>query len=203
METKPKPCKGTGLAQGHGCGKPTLHRVYGLGKMCCYSDWLLNSDNGRIKLQKATLKVTKPRLDLEKAKTERQDTKTLSNLLTNAKDACHAYIRQRDKGKPCISCGNAWHEDFQAGHFYKSELFSTLRFDDKNINGQCRRCNLFNEGNESGYRVGILNRFGKEHLDYLDERAQIEKQEQHKWDRDELKQIRLKYIGLFKSIFNK
>lgn len=55
IEIKPKPCNGTGLAKGYGCGHKTIHRIYGLGKMCgCYSNWLLNSEAGKLKLQKAT-----------------------------------------------------------------------------------------------------------------------------------------------------
>lgn len=51
MLNKEKPCKGTGIAKGYGCGVKTYHRIYGLGKMCgCYSGWLLNTDAGKLKL---------------------------------------------------------------------------------------------------------------------------------------------------------
>jgi len=191
MEIKEKPCKGTGAAKGYGCGIKTKHRVYGLGKMCgCYSDWLLNSENGKIKLQKSIIKATKPRIDLEAAKTERDNRKSISNLLINLRCLIHSYIRERDKGKNCISCNTPHDASFQAGHFYKSELFSTLRFDERNINGQCQKCNIYNSGNESGYRVGIINRFGKQRLDELDAMAELEKQKTHKWERDELLKIR-------------
>src|SRR5690606_12394957 len=141
IQTKSKPCKGNGIAKGYGCGKPTLHRVYGLGKMCCYSDWLLNSEQGKIKLQKSILKASKPRLDFEKASRAEKEQNTLKNLLTNIRMQLHAYIRNRDKGKNCISCGVIWNDKFEAGHFYKAELYSNLKFDKYNINGQCFRCN--------------------------------------------------------------
>lgn len=194
IEPKEKRCSGTGLAKGYGCGKMTKYRVHGLCTKDCYPEWLMNSENGKLKMQRAMLKVSKPRMDLEAAKEERDERRKISNYLQSAKDSCHAFIRERDKGLNCVSCGNPWHEDFQAGHLYKAELFSTLKFDEKNISGQCRRCNLFNDGNESGYRVGIINRYGVDHLNYLDEKAAIEKQINHKWERHELQKIRIDYI---------
>jgi len=203
IEPKEKPCKGVGVTLGYGCGLKTKYRQYGLGKMCgCYSDWLLNSENGKIKLQKAIIKVTQPRIDLENAGKERVDRQKISYLLTNVKNICHEFIRERDKGLPCISCNGLWQSDFQAGHFYKAELFSTLKFDEKNISGQCVGCNIRKEGNESGYRVGIINRYGKEHLEYLDELAATEKQITHKWDREELENTRNYYKNKLKKIKN-
>ena len=148
IEVKAKKCKGTGKASGYGCGKPTKYRKYGLGKMCCYASWLYSSENGKIELNKALNKVTKPRKELEALKKETKNRKGLTTLLNSVKTICHQYIRQRDKGKPCISCGTQWSNTFQAGHFYKSELFSTIRFNEFNINGQCEQCNLRKEGNK-------------------------------------------------------
>ena len=93
IEPKEKPCKGSGTAKGYGCGKITKHRVYGLGKMCCYSDWLLNSENGKIKLSKATLKVTAPRKEFEEYKEERKSRIKLTSLIESVKKSCHLYIR--------------------------------------------------------------------------------------------------------------
>lgn len=190
IEHKKKKCKGTGQASGFGCGQLTIHRVYGLCKMKCYPDWLLNSDAGKVKLQKSILKATKPRIDLEIAKNTRKEQNTLKSLLINVRMQLHSYIRERDKQKPCISCGGQWNDTFQAGHFYKAELYSNLKFDKDNIHGQCQGCNLFNDGNESGFRVGLINRYGKEFLDSLDVKAQEYKKESFKWDIEELKRIK-------------
>ena len=200
--TKPKEkkCKGIGQAKGYGCGKMTAHRVYGLGKMCCYGSWLYTSDAGKVKLQKAIIKVTKPRLELEKAATEKKDRNKIGNLLKSTKDTCHRYIRLRDKYKPCASCNTEWHPDFQAGHLFKSELFSLLRFDERNINGQCIECNIRLEGNESAYRIGLLRRYGKAHLDSLDEIAEKEKKTVQKWNRAELEAIRSYYNDKIKLL---
>lgn len=193
IQHKKHKCKGTGKALGYGCGTPTLYRVYGLGKMCCYNDWLLNSEIGKLIVYKAQLKATQPRIDLEKAQQERKQTTTLSNLIQSLVNVCHKYIRERDKYKPCISCGANWNEHFQAGHFYKAELYSNIRFDEFNINGQCRWCNGRKEGNYKGYREGFIKRFSLEKFEELDNKSIEYNHQSFKWDREELKDKRLYY----------
>jgi len=203
MEVKAKKCKGTGKAVDFGCGTMQLKRIYGLGVSCkCYQNWLLNSDAGREKIKKETLKISQPRIAMEKAIEENKHRVKLSYLLTNTKNICHEYVRLRDGGKPCISCGTPYKEDFQAGHFYKAELFSNLKFDEKNISGQCRQCNLRKEGNESGYRVGIIQRYNEDHLKYLDDKAKHYKQNHFEWDKLELFEVREYYKEKLKELKN-
>lgn len=199
IKTKEKQCKGTGKAHGYGCGKLTMHRVYGLGKMCCYSDWLLNSEQGKIILHKAQLKATKPRRELEQAEQERKQNNSLSNIIQSLVNVCHKNIRERDKYKPCISCGAKWNEHFQAGHFYKAELYSNLRFDELNINGQCRICNLHKDGNFQGYREGFIKRYSVEQLEELENKAREYKSLSFKWDREDLKKKRVYYTNKLKE----
>lgn len=184
---KEKPCKGTGQAKGYGCGKLTMHRIYGLGKMCCYADWLYNSDAGKVKIQKAVLKASKPRLDFEQAKQERKSKSTLEGLKLSLKNVFHEYIRERDKNKPCISCGESWHSDFQAGHFFKAELHSSVRFDELNVHGQCPGCNLYKEGNLSQYVIKLPERIGLSNYNGLTEIVRLEKIVGFKYDRETLK----------------
>ena len=203
IKPKAKPCKGTGQAKGYGCGKPTIHRIYGLGKSCgCYGAWLFNSEAGKIKLKKAIEKAQKPRKDLERVRVERSSKKSLEALKNSLKTICHKYIRLRDKYKNCISCGAIWNEHFQAGHFYKAEIYSNLKFHAKNINGQCRECNLRKDGNFEGYRQGIIKRYGKSTLKHLDKQALKYKESNFKWDREKLKEERKIYNELFKELKN-
>ena len=204
MNVKPKKCKGTGKAIGHGCGKLNTYRAFGLGKECrCYQDWLLSSDEGKEYLDKITLKITAPRESLEKAEKQDKDRKKLSYLLVNVRNTCHEFIRLRDEYKPCISCGTPWNSNFQAGHCYKAEKYSNLKFDEKNINGQCKQCNLFKEGAESSYRAGLMQRFGAEHVAYLDAKAEHYKQNHYEWDIFELQELRKYYQEKLKELKNK
>ena len=187
---KAKPCKGTGQAAGHGCGKPTIHRVYGLGKMCCYPEWLFNSDAGKAKLQKAIQKVQKPRLDLEKAACEQKGRSELKKALNLTKQIVHEYIRKRDSGKPCISCNEPWRPDFQAGHYHKAELYETLKFNLDNIHGQCQGCNIFKNGNLEQYNINLPLRIGPERFIKLQALAQVDKKQSKVWNVENLKIIR-------------
>lgn len=80
------------------------------------------------------------------------------------------YIRLRDAGSPCISCGNRNPNiKYDAGHFIPAGSCSALRFDEQNTNLQCsNRCNVHLSGNGSGYRAGIVNKWGQQTLDRLE-----------------------------------
>ena len=190
---KEKACKGNGKAFGYGCGKLTNveNRIYGLGKMCgCYSYWLLNSDIGKSILQKSISNVQKPRIELEKAYKEHKEKKGIAGALLVTKTLVHAYVRKRDQGKPCISCGCQWNDKFQAGHYYPGGSFETLKFNLDNINGQCEQCNLFKSGNFENYTLNLPKRIGSDRFDNLVKLAEIDKQFSKVWDLENLKEIR-------------
>ena len=192
MKQKPKPCKGiTSETKGYGCGKETLHRVHGLGKMCgCYSDWLLNTEAGRLKLQRATLKATKPRRDLEKAEKEHKQRMRLPKALEMTQQLFNKYIRERDRFKPCISSGIPWKNDFDAGHFFSVKQYSELRFDEDNVHAQSIMDNRANEGNFQDYAINLPLRIGEERFAELLKRAERSKKRVKKWTLEELEIIR-------------
>lgn len=98
------------------------------------------------------------------------------------------FIRLRDKDLPCISCGS-WN-DLQAGHYYPAGHYSWLAIDEINVNHQCLRCNYFLSGNQVQYRIGLINKYGKEAVEKLEIRAQI--RSVNKYGRFELEQL-IKY----------
>lgn len=74
------------------------------------------------------------------------------------------YIRLRDSNKDgycrCISCGTiVFWKEIQNGHYVNRGHMGT-RFDEKNCNAQCIRCNMFDEGNNIGYTRGLINKYG-------------------------------------------
>jgi hypothetical protein len=44
----------------------------------------------------------------------------------------------------------------------------SLRYDEKNVNAQCRACNRFSEGNAIGYYAGLVKKYGSKVIEYLD-----------------------------------
>jgi Bacteriophage Lambda NinG protein len=92
-----------------------------------------------------------------------------STLKKKAITVFNAFIRNRDKDKPCISCGA--YKVQQAGHFYSAGHHNHIRFDEDNVHGQCIRCNNYLSGNLINYRAALENRIGKERLEALDLKA--------------------------------
>lgn len=186
---------------GLGCRTEQLKRKLGLGLECgCYSNFLLNTPQGQERIKRITVIVSKPRKDLEAEIKNTKDRRRLTTLLESVKKVCHEYIRLRDEGKPCISCGTQWHKDFHAGHYYKAELFSSLKFNEYNINGQCVQCNLREEGNVNKYSLNLPERIGGVLFSALTSLAEQDKKQDFKWDRERLNSIRSYYQERLKRI---
>jgi hypothetical protein len=58
-------------------------------------------------------------------------TKTVGQLKKQLQPIFNEYIRLRDEGKPCISCGS--YNKLQAGHFWAVGGYDGLRFDEDNV----------------------------------------------------------------------
>jgi hypothetical protein len=75
------------------------------------------------------------------------------------------FIRRRDSQNgffQCISCGKIKpFEQADCGHYINRKHLST-RFSEINCNAQCRACNRFSEGNMSGYRQGLIKKYGEQ-----------------------------------------
>lgn len=80
------------------------------------------------------------------------------------------YIRARDTkdgwGR-CCSCGQLKaYEQLDAGHFINRKWRAT-RWHESNVFAQCIACNRFGEGDAAGYALFMLDRYGKEKVEYL------------------------------------
>lgn len=111
----------------------------------------------------------------------------LPKLLKKAQDVVNRFIRERDKGRGCISCGAGVE---QAGHYFPQGSHSALRYDPDNIHGQCIRCNMYLSGNLIYYRMGLVKRYGEPYVQSLEQKA---KNKLKKYTREELEEIISKY----------
>lgn len=126
----------------------------------------------------ALLLVVEERKKAERKRAMRDRAETKAKLielepleywLKRAEKACNAYIRKRDEGQGCISCGRHNAEVWNAGHFVSVGANRTLRFNEDNIHLQCARpCNKDKGGNIHEYRKGLLKKIGPERLAVLD-----------------------------------
>lgn len=112
-----------------------------------------------------------------------------SHWIKKAQIAFNAWIRERDKGLPCISCGVADGVGKRnAGHYRPAGLHTALRFDPKNCHGQCERCNTSLSGNLIEYRKGLLKKIGIDEVEKLETNY-----DKKRWTILELKEICQKY----------
>lgn len=88
------------------------------------------------------------------------------------------YIRLRDSDDRgyvnCISCGEAknWKYEIDAGHYIPQiPIYEAIRFHEWNVNGQCKSCNGFKEGNTAYYRKNLIDKIGKDAVEWLEEHA--------------------------------
>ena len=190
MILKEKKCKGIGKASSvNGCGTLTKYRKFGLCSSCL-SDFLFNSDAGKLIFNKISLKV---KADNNKAfKNDlREKLKTLGDYKAEARKSFQKWIRLRDNDKPCISCNSTTAELYDGGHFYKAEVYSGLIFNENNCHKQCRKCNRFMNGNELNYRKGLINRYGIDFVTELDNIA--DENRVKKYTKEELITIKKQY----------
>ena len=135
------------------------------------------------------LMEAKKHAGLNDLRNEKFSVESLSKLMKSTEVMVHEYVRLRDKGKPCISCGQKWSSQFQAGHFMNKKQYNMIRFSLDNIHGQCKKCNLFMEGNYNEYQIRLPNRIGEERYQKLVKRAKIASQIPYTFSRHELKDI--------------
>ncbi len=88
--------------------------------------------------------------------------------------AFNAYIRERDKYLPCISCGVTYGQ-FHAGHYRPAGRNEGLRFNTYNVNKQCAQCNNVKSGNLTEYRIGLIKKYGLEKVEELEANNEIVK----------------------------
>lgn len=80
------------------------------------------------------------------------------------------FIRLRDTKEGyghCCSCSKMiLYAQGDAGHFINRRWMPT-RWREDNVHLQCRSCNRFDEGNASGYTLFMIDKYSREHVEFL------------------------------------
>lgn len=100
--------------------------------------------------------------------------KSISKLTKEADKYFSIYIRRRDSIErggeyycECITCGDVRPiGQMHAGHFV-SRRYKILRYDERNVNAQCPKCNTFHSGEQYLYSKAIDNKYGSGIADEL------------------------------------
>lgn len=102
--------------------------------------------------------------------------KTKAQWDKEAQSAFNRYIRIRDEGKPCISCGAPLigksnyltGSAIDASHYRSRGAASHLKFNVFNVHSSCTRCNRQLSGNAVEYRIRLIERIGLERVECLE-----------------------------------
>lgn len=115
----------------------------------------------------------------------KKDLMTASDWLKIAQTTFNKFIRLRDAGLPCISCGEKINGVKHASHFFSAGGHSNLRFHEDNVFTSCFKCNVMLSGNQLEYRKRLIDKIGSERVQWLEDNSHVVK----KWEIDELKEL--------------
>jgi len=105
---------------------------------------------------------------MREKKVRKEKLMTRSDWMNLLQKVFNTYIRKRDEGKPCISCGtDLTNKKVHASHYFSVGAYPNLRFNEDNVHSSCDYCNLHLHGNHTEYSLRLPERIGKERLDEL------------------------------------
>ena len=83
-------------------------------------------------------------------------------------DVVNAFIKVRDRFKPCITCGAYGNDvEWHAGHFRSVGSAPHLRFHFWNIHKQCSHCNIELSGNRVEFEKRLPERIGQRKFELI------------------------------------
>ncbi|MGG5160444.1 recombination protein NinG [Citrobacter portucalensis] len=153
----------------------------------------------------AKKKLAVERKRKQEAKQERRELKvrkaafkTKSQWDKEAQSAFNRYIRIRDEGKECVSCGNPLigksnyltGSAIDASHYRSRGAASHLKFNVFNVHSACTRCNRELSGNAVEYRIRLVDRIGLVRVERLE-------------SDNEPRRFDIPYLQRIKSIFTR
>lgn len=123
--------------------------------------------------------------------------KTKAQWDKEAQSAFNRYIRIRDEGKECVSCGSPLMgksnyltgSAIDASHYRSRGAASHLKFNVFNVHSACTRCNRQLSGNAVEYRIHLIERIGLERVERLE-------------SDNEPRRFDIAYLKRMKSIFS-
>lgn len=172
------------LAECTQCGKPFV-RSRSTQKVCglrCAKLVPVRARKAKKAQEAATLKARK------------EAVKPRSKWLKEAQDEFNSWVRARDAGKGCISCGTH-NGKANAGHYLSRGARPELRFEPLNVHLQCERCNTYLHSNAIAYRIALIERIGLDKVEWLEGPHPPKK-----YTADDLRAIRDEYRAKLKAV---
>lgn len=136
----------------------------------------------------------------EKIKRMRESLKTHADHIKELQVIFNSYIRARDKGLPCVSCGTPMTgRKGDASHFYSAGGNPSVRFNEDNVHLACVPCNQYRHGNLHEYAERLPDRIGQDRVNEL----RNAKNAVLKLSIPEIKELKIKYTTLTKELNKK
>ena len=133
---------------------------------CAAAHGKIQTDKARqhAKQQAERERKEKAKEDRKKLRARKLALKTRNDWKQEAQAAFNRYVRLRDMGKPCISCGSAPAQKLggtmDCGHYHTRGARPWLAFNLHNTACQCVRCNRDRAGAQKEFEAGLIERIG-------------------------------------------
>jgi hypothetical protein len=118
--------------------------------------------------------------------------KPIGQIEEQCRKIVQAIARLRDRDQGCISCDKPanWDGQWHGSHYRAHGGCSSIQFHLWNINKACWICNKLYSGRVDVQKVGIVQRYGQERLDWLDAQPKSRK-------------FTREYLARFKKVMSK
>lgn len=128
----------------------------------------------------------------ESVKVRKEAIKTRADWAREAQTIVNKYVRLRDAHLGCVSCDKPanWHGQWHASHFRSVGAATAVRFNIWNIHKACSVCNSHLSGNLGSYLPRLIEKIGKEKVDWL-------------YAQNQLVRYDVQYLQRLKSVFSK
>lgn len=148
----------------------------------------------------AKAKQEKQRLAIEQRerreiRAAKERIKSRADHMKEAQAAFNAWIRERDRLLPCISCGRHHQGQWHAGHYRTVGASPELRFEPLNVHKQCAPCNNHKSGDILNYRINLVAKIGADQVAWLEG-----PHEPKKYSIEDLKAIKAKYLAMVREL---
>ena len=159
-------------------------------KVCGWACGLAIAPANQDRARKSLAQVERKEIKVRKEKL-----KSRGDHLKDCQTAFNAWVRQRDIGLPCVSCGRHHNGQWQAGHFKSVGGHPALRYEPLNVWRQCAPCNTHKSGDLLNYRAELVRRIGEEKVLWLEG-----PHEPKKYTIDDLKALTARYRELTREL---
>ena len=150
-----------------------------------------------IECAKAVARKKREKVERAADRQKRESLKSRSDWMREAQAAVNGYVRARDAGKCCISCGRMHEGQWHAGHYLSRGAHPELALEPLNIWRQCQPCNTHLSGNQLEFRKGLIARRGAKLVEWLEG-----PHEPKHYTIEDLKAIKERFNAMTKEMMN-